>query len=193
VTNPFTSPAAPTVSPKTRGGRRSETVGRRFSDGQETDHRPPLFIGDGASVTLLTQTHTPKIPAWVTQTAQTQNPARTSTTATLTACPRCTTPTLTAIDSWDEAHTATIDPTHLTPAEELHALRTGRPTYELHPSQWSAPTIKRRTRWTITANRARPIVTPIHKCGEPLGQPIPWQIIYQPGKGPHHDNQPAPF
>lgn len=196
MTNPFSAPATPTVSPKTKGGRRSETVGRRSSGGRETDHRPPLFIGDGASVTLLPETNTPKIPAWVTQAAETHNPARTSTTATLTTCPACHAPTLTAVDSWNETHTATIDPTHLTPAQELQALRTGRQTYKLQPSRWAAPTIHERTHWTIQAHRtqpSRPLVAPVHRCHAPLGQPIPWNLIYQPGKGTTHDNQPAPF
>lgn len=85
--------------------------------------------------------------------------------ASLGPCPSCRQPVLTGVDADMVGIPVTVDPTPLTPQEELAATMAGRTTYSLRISPDRAE-IDDRDRYAICKPHptGRPIV-PAHQCG----------------------------
>ncbi|WP_018135429.1 hypothetical protein [Acaricomes phytoseiuli] len=129
------------------------------------------------------------IPDWVIQATQAQ-PTRISATARLEPCPRCQQPTLHALDAGhDNCDTTRIDLTLLTNTDELQALVNGRTTHELI-TRITGISLHIRNSSRISWNPANTSTTPVapsHQCGQILGYPIPWNLIYTQPKGTNHE------
>jgi hypothetical protein len=122
------------------------------------------------------------VPEWLLERLDTINPRSRSASAKLLPCHRCRAPTLFAADlGLDLLTESTVDPAVLTPAAELEALLAGRYTVELEVSRFGGG-IKmfRRDRWLITKQPGarRRYGVPQHRCGAPLGVPLPWSLLY---------------
>lgn len=137
-------------------------------------------------------TWTANLPSWVTKAIHYQ-PRRLSATARLTPCPRCQTITLYALDTgYDECDTTRTDLTLLTTGDEIQALLAGRTTHELQ-AKITGITIRHRNHWRIASNPANTShhpVAPNHRCGQRIGYPIPWNLLYTEPKG---TNSEPPF
>lgn len=85
--------------------------------------------------------------------------------ASLAPCPTCRQPVLTGVDAAIVGIPVTVDPTPLSPQQELAATMAGRPTYSLRISPGRAE-IEDRDRYAICKPHptGRPIV-PAHRCG----------------------------
>ena len=106
-------------------------------------------------------------------------PDGTTRRATPRPCPRCRRLVIVGLDDDRCAMTATVDPQPLTPAGELSALLTGRPTYTLTP-QRNAYTLNRRDQFAIAAKPAGTLrnadVVAAHECGAPELDAAPTRI-----------------
>lgn len=83
------------------------------------------------------------------------------------ACPNCHALTIVGLDHDRSALTVRADPSPLSPAGELIALLTGRPTYSLHP-HGNRYEINPRSQWAITSTPAGTLtscdVVAAHQC-----------------------------
>lgn len=134
------------------------------------------------------------LPTWLQTHIQTQ-PTRLSEQAQLHPCHKCGTLTLTALDAGhDHCTTTTTDLTLLTTDLEIGALLTGRTTHTITPDRYGI-TITHRSKWNHqarTANQSIHPIAPNHQCGQALGYPIPWEILY-PGIQKEEQNNEPPF
>lgn len=117
------------------------------------------------------------LPAWLRQQIETQHPNTFGRLAGWHKCPRCKAWTLAGWEALDDyAGHATVDPLQLDTLNETRAILAGRTTYELIIENTGAKTLRRREQHGIAAKPAtthRYPILPAHKCGQPLGAPIP--------------------
>jgi hypothetical protein len=116
------------------------------------------------------------LPDWLRRALETQDPAMFGKHAHWTVCNKCHAVTLTGWDAYDDyAGQVTADVTVLGTTDELHALLTGRTTYELRTDPDGKKTISRRDAHRIRASPANthrwPVLTD-HACGSPLGRAL---------------------
>lgn len=121
-----------------------------------------------------------QLPNWLADNIEPTIP-RLSETANLIPCPKCHTPTLQALD-WDLDYraTTTTDTTLLTTNQELQALTNGRTTHELRITA-TGIIINQRNTWNLAARPANTNhypIAPSHQCRQPLGIPIPWELLF---------------
>ncbi|WP_181034116.1 hypothetical protein [Arthrobacter sp. GMC3] len=138
------------------------------------------------------------LPNWLADSIEFTIP-RLGTTANLIPCHKCGVPVLQALD-WDHDYTwaTTTDTTLLTTNQELQALIQGRTTHELR-IVWDGITINHRNTWNLAtrdANHNKHPIAPNHQCHQPLGIPIPWELLFPDIKTasiPPDPDQPPPF
>lgn len=123
------------------------------------------------------------MPAWLKKQIEIGNPTAFGKLAGWRKC-RCGQWTISGWDANDDyAGHAVTDPAMLTTAQEATALLARRWTYNLIIDNGTqAITLSRRDQWQIPAHPAtgwRYPVTPAHRCGQPLGQPIPSEQFTQ--------------
>lgn len=116
------------------------------------------------------------MPAWLLEQIRTEHPEAFGHKARWRQC-RCGAVVLHGADwTHDWAGEADVDPAQLTTAMELEAVLAGRRTYEVMVRD-TGRTLRSRDQWRIQAHPPETLtdtVCPTHRCGEPLGTPIPY-------------------
>ena len=107
---------------------------------------------------------------------------RRSAFARLAPCRRCAALVLHGADMGLDCLTeSTVDPAVLDRGLEVEALLAGRYTCELEVRKHGGgPVIFRRDRWLVPTepNSRKRLWVPEHVCREPLGYPLPLEVIY---------------
>lgn len=137
-----------------------------------------------------------QLPEWLHETAATHATQPIGKTARILPCQRCGAITLHALDAaWDHVTDTRADPALLTTDLELQCILTSRTTHTLRPGH-SGIQISERTKWNLAArpaNRSTQPIAPAHRCHQPIGYPIPWELLYTPPKEPKELQHECPF
>lgn len=144
----------------------------------------PLFAmpdargADGAPADPFTAA----VPGWLRERLEDVNPARRSAFAKLVPCRKCQAPVLYAADmGLDLMAESRVDPFILDADAELAVLLAGRYTVEADVLKFGRGImLYRRDRWLIQkpAGTRRRYTVPEHRCGEPAGVALPFQMLY---------------
>lgn len=105
----------------------------------------------------------PSMPAWLRAALETKTGGFRA--ARWRRCHTCHELTLTGLDNHLLAETATVDPTPITPEEEIAVILAGRTTYNLETYARTKIHLKRRDHAHGLGKPSRRPVVPEHRCG----------------------------
>lgn len=158
------------------------------------------MAGAGGPTAVPVSPFAAAVPAWLADRLEGPegiNPERRGPFAKLVPCGRCGLPVLTAADAGlDYVTESTADPYLLDADTELQALMAGRYTVEADVLGYGRGImLYRRDRWLITkpATARRRYCLPQHKCGPPVGVPLPWQLLFPHLYAQIHNPQESPI